>query len=48
MWFFRWQITRFLVWLGFWIAPRSAPRDLFVKALDDASEHIIKTVQESK
>jgi len=44
MWYIRWQITRGLIWLAFAIAPRSAARDVFLEAVNGASEYIMDTV----
>lgn len=48
MWYIRWQITRGLVWLAFFIAPRSAARDLFLDALNKASRHVMETISAAK
>lgn len=47
MWYIRWQITRGLVSLAFWIAPRSPTRDLYIATIDTASQHIIDTIGET-
>lgn len=44
MWYVRWRVTSILLQLAFIVAPRSAARTLYVKAIGETSRHILDAV----
>lgn len=44
MWYVRWRVTSILLQLAFIVAPRSAARTLYAKAIGETSRHILDAI----
>lgn len=46
MWYVRWRVTSILLQLAFIVAPRSAARTLYAKAIGETSRHILDAINQ--